>query len=73
MLLRVPSDLSKVYVDDESYNNGHGHAYATFGIDPDKGAMVIVRPDQYVSLVISLGEYDIVQKFFEGVFGSSNT
>jgi phenol 2-monooxygenase (NADPH) len=68
-LLRVLSDLYKVYIDDESYNNGHGHAYLAFGIDPENGAMVVVRPDQYVSLVTSLGDYDIIQKFFEGVFG----
>ena len=39
-------DLHKVYVDDEHYNSGHGHAYEVLGIDPEKGAMVIVRPDQ---------------------------
>jgi phenol 2-monooxygenase len=40
------SDLHKVFSDDESYNNGHGHAYECYGIDPAVGAMVIVRPDQ---------------------------
>lgn len=43
--LRHP-DMHKVFVDDESYNSGHGHAYSFYGIDPEKGAMVIVRPDQ---------------------------
>lgn len=37
--------LFKVYADDESYNSGHGHAYEAYGIDPAKGALVIVRPD----------------------------
>ncbi|EHL00336.1 putative Phenol 2-monooxygenase [Glarea lozoyensis 74030] len=38
-------DIHKIYIDDESYNYGHGHAYEFYGIDPDKGAIVIVRPD----------------------------
>jgi phenol 2-monooxygenase len=42
----VDIDLHKVFVDDEHYNSGHGHAYEKLGIDPDKGATVIVRPDQ---------------------------
>lgn len=39
-------DLHKVYIDDEHYNSGHGHAYEKYGIDPEVGAVVIVRPDQ---------------------------
>jgi hypothetical protein len=39
-------DLHKVYIDDESYNSGHGKAYEFYGVDPIKGAVVIVRPDQ---------------------------
>lgn len=40
------TDLHKIYFDDESYNKGHGHAYELLGISPQKGALVIVRPDQ---------------------------
>lgn len=39
-------DLHKTYLDDEHYNSGHGHAYKIYGVDPDVGAVVIVRPDQ---------------------------
>jgi phenol 2-monooxygenase len=39
-------DLHKIYYDDESYNDGHGHAYEYLGIDPAQGALIIVRPDQ---------------------------
>ncbi|KAL9619664.1 MAG: hypothetical protein Q9160_005770 [Pyrenula sp. 1 TL-2023] len=38
-------DLHKVFVDEESYNSGHGHAYEHYGIDEGDGAVVIVRPD----------------------------
>ena len=38
-------DLHKIYIDDESYHSGHAHAYEFYGIQPEKGAIVIVRPD----------------------------
>lgn len=38
-------DLHKVYIDDESYHSGHGHAYDFYGVHPEKGAIAIVRPD----------------------------
>ncbi len=39
-------DLFSVFADDESYNSGHGQAYKEYGIDPQKGCLVILRPDQ---------------------------
>jgi phenol 2-monooxygenase len=60
------ADNHKIVVDDESYNYGHGHAYDFLGINPAKGAVVIVRPDQYVSLITSLDEAEQIRDFFEG-------
>ncbi|ETN40495.1 uncharacterized protein HMPREF1541_04772 [Cyphellophora europaea CBS 101466] len=59
-------DLHKTFVDDESYNSGHGHAYENCGIDPKHGALVIVRPDQYVSKVISVDDHAAIGSFFAG-------
>ncbi|PLB46453.1 phenol 2-monooxygenase, partial [Aspergillus steynii IBT 23096] len=59
-------DLHKIYFDDESYNKGHGQAYEFLGISPQKGAIIIVRPDQYVSAVVGLDEYEKIGEFFEG-------
>ncbi|PYH95652.1 putative phenol 2-monooxygenase [Aspergillus ellipticus CBS 707.79] len=59
-------DLHKIFFDDESYNKGHGHLYEHLGISPNKGAIVIVRPDQYVSAVFGLDDYRRVGEFFEG-------
>ena len=59
-------DLHKVYVDDESYNSGHGHAYEKYGIDPAKGAVVIVRPDQYISMVVGVDQHKKIGNFFAG-------
>ncbi|GES62091.1 FAD binding domain protein [Aspergillus terreus] len=59
-------DLHKIFFDDESYNKGHGRLYEYLGISPERGAIVIVRPDQYVSAVYSLDDYVQVGKFFDG-------
>ncbi|KAK4863990.1 hypothetical protein LT330_010200 [Penicillium expansum] len=59
-------DLHKIYYDDESYNDGHGRAYEYLGIDPAQGALIIVRPDQYVSAIIGLSDYPEIGKFFAG-------
>lgn len=59
--------LFKTFVDDESYNSGHGHAYSSYGIDPSRGALVIVRPDQYTARVGPLADVEGVQQFFDGI------
>ncbi|KAJ6168564.1 hypothetical protein N7497_001407 [Penicillium chrysogenum] len=59
-------DYWKVFVDEESYHEGHGQAYANYGIDPNRGASVIVRPDQYVSWVGEVDDYEQMSQFFSG-------
>lgn len=58
-------DLHKVFVDDESYNSGHGKAYERYGVDVSEGAIAVVRPDQYVSLVTAVDDHDAIGDFFE--------
>ncbi|KAF2264742.1 phenol 2-monooxygenase-like protein [Lojkania enalia] len=60
-------DLHKVYVDDEHYNAGHGRAYERYGVDSSVGAVIIVRPDQYVAKVTNLDDFEEIEKFFKGV------
>ncbi|KAF5696015.1 phenol 2-monooxygenase [Fusarium mundagurra] len=57
-------DYNKIFVDDESYHEGHGNLYETFGIKSDEGCVVILRPDQYVSYVGELDAYDALDGFF---------
>lgn len=59
-------DYSKILVDDESYHEGHGQAYKNYGIDPEKGCAVILRPDQYVSWVGEVDDYEMMERFFGG-------
>ncbi|KAF5521677.1 FAD-dependent monooxygenase terD [Colletotrichum aenigma] len=56
--------LQDVFVDDQSYHAGHGEAYAKYGVDAAVGAVVLVRPDQYVSLICPLGRAEDIVKFF---------
>lgn len=57
-------DYSKVYVDDVSYHEGHGMAYENYGIDPQRGCVVVVRPDQYVSWIGDLEDVVDMNTFF---------
>lgn len=66
-------DYWKVFVDDQSYHEGHGQAYVNYGIDPSHGAAVIVRPDQYVSWVGEVDDYDDMARFFSGFMKPQNT
>ncbi|KAF4453255.1 phenol 2-monooxygenase [Fusarium albosuccineum] len=60
------SDLENAYVDDTNYEGHHGQAYQKYGIDPQKGAIVVIRPDQYVSLVTNFENSQVVGRFFDG-------
>ncbi|KAN0089908.1 FAD binding domain protein [Hyaloscypha variabilis] len=59
-------DYWKIYVDDESYHEGHGRAYEHYGVDSKKGCMVILRPDQYVSWLGNLEDVENMDSFFSG-------
>lgn len=59
-------DYAKVFVDDDSYHEGHGRAYENYGVDPAVGCMVVLRPDQYVSWVGGVEDYVEMERFFKG-------
>jgi phenol 2-monooxygenase (NADPH) len=56
-------DYWKVFVDDVSYHEGHGHAYQGYGVDSNSGCLVILRPDQYVSWIGELEDTDEMERF----------
>ncbi|CZT53489.1 probable 2-polyprenyl-6-methoxyphenol hydroxylase and related FAD-dependent oxidoreductases [Rhynchosporium secalis] len=58
-------DLHKTFFDDESYNSGHGKVYERYGIDINEGAVVVIRPDQYISLITSMDDNEGISRFFE--------
>lgn len=57
-------DYWKIYVDDESYHEGHGQIYRNYGIDSATGCTVIIRPDQYISYIGPVDDYDALDRFF---------
>ncbi|KAK5655302.1 hypothetical protein OQA88_5869 [Cercophora sp. LCS_1] len=56
--------LMKTFADDEGYNSPHGHAYELYGVGPEKGAVVVVRPDQYVAKITSLEDVESLSGYF---------
>lgn len=58
-------DYWKVFVDDQAYHEEHGQIYVNYGIDPDHGASMIIRPDQYVSWVGEMDDYAEMSRFFD--------
>ncbi|KAJ5097871.1 FAD binding domain-containing protein [Penicillium argentinense] len=70
---KVGWDYWKVFVDDGSYHEGHGQAYLNYGIDPVHGAAVIVRPDQYVSWIGEVNDYDEMAGFFAAFMKEHDT
>ncbi|KAI0117440.1 putative phenol 2-monooxygenase [Daldinia grandis] len=59
-------DYNKVFVDDASYHEGVGDAYIKYGVDKERGCVVVARPDQYVGWVGDLEDFDDLQRYFEG-------
>jgi hypothetical protein len=52
-----------------SFYNGYEleDAYRIYGVDPAKGAMVVVRPDGYVGVVVALGDVAAVEGFLQRI------
>lgn len=61
---RLGWDYWKVFADDDSYHEGHGQCYDNLGLDKKRGAVVILRPDQYVSWVGEMEDYEEMDGFF---------
>ncbi len=65
-------DYWKIYVDDQSYHEGHGRGYENYGVDKNTGCVVILRPDQYVSWIGHLEDVDDMDRFFSGFMKPRN-
>ncbi|KXT18901.1 hypothetical protein AC579_3543 [Pseudocercospora musae] len=61
-------DYEKAFTDEESYGWGNGAIFKTREIDREKGCVVVVRPDQYISAVVPLSSEanQLLMKFFGG-------
>lgn len=59
-------DYMKIYVDDQSYHEGHGEAFKNYAVDPKEGCVVVLRPDQYVGFVGRLEDVAELDHYFSG-------
>lgn len=57
-------DYDRIFVDEESYHEGHGNAYEGYGVDKVRGCVVIVRPDQHVAWIGGLEDIDSLEMYF---------
>ncbi|KAL4727937.1 hypothetical protein ACLX1H_004636 [Fusarium chlamydosporum] len=65
-------NVHRVFVDDASpYMLGCGNAFSRYGIDPQQGGIVVIRPDLYVSRVLALTNIDELFPFFQGCLSSA--
>ncbi|KJZ71700.1 hypothetical protein HIM_08897 [Hirsutella minnesotensis 3608] len=66
-------DHDKTFVDGPSYHEEHTRAYEGYGVDADRGAAVVVRPDGCIGLVTSLemGRHKM-RKWFDAVLRCSD-
>lgn len=60
-------DYNKVFVDDISYHEGHGEAYKNYGVDKERGCVVIARPDQYVGWIGNVEDVADIGRYFSEI------
>ncbi|KAI0385733.1 putative phenol 2-monooxygenase [Hypomontagnella monticulosa] len=58
-------DYDKVFVDDVSYHEGFGNAYEKYGVDKERGCVVVARPDQHVGWIGELEDFSDLESYFD--------
>ncbi|KAL8973620.1 MAG: hypothetical protein Q9197_002146 [Variospora fuerteventurae] len=59
-------DYNSIFVDGESYYEGHGHAYDGYGIDRTRGCVMVVRPDHHLAWISDLEDVPGLEAYFAG-------
>lgn len=65
---KKPYDYYRTFADDTSYHQGHGDAYALYGIDKNQGASLIIRPDQYVGWLGNVDDLAASELYLRSIF-----
>ena len=60
-------DYNCIFVDGESYYEGHGRVYEGYGIDVTRGCVVLVRPDQHVAWIGELEDVQGLERYFQKI------
>ncbi|KAH7183324.1 FAD binding domain-containing protein [Fusarium flagelliforme] len=60
-------NVHRVFIDDTSpYMLGCGEAFSKYGVNPEQGAIIVVRPDLYVARIVELTDANELLAFFKG-------
>ncbi len=59
-------DYWRVYVDEESRQDGHGRVYERLEIDCARGSVAVVRPDGYLGVLTGLDQTEEIYRYFAG-------
>lgn len=62
-----------LYSDEPSHHDGDGRAYEGYGVDPKKGCVIITRPDQHVSGIYAMDDYEGISEFVWIMSGCGDT
>jgi phenol 2-monooxygenase len=67
MWVDVPSPVKEH--SEMSFYSGYeiDQVYSIYGVDPEKGALAIVRPDGYVGVIASLTDVGRAEHYLEGL------
>ncbi|KAF7620889.1 2-polyprenyl-6-methoxyphenol hydroxylase [Aspergillus flavus] len=57
-------DHTKVFVDDPSCDGDTGQAYEQYGIDKQRGCLIVCRPDQHVGWIGAIEDAEGLEKYF---------
>ncbi|KAL8942691.1 MAG: hypothetical protein Q9211_001289 [Gyalolechia sp. 1 TL-2023] len=57
-------DYNRIFVDSESYYEGHGKAYEGYGVDRERGCVMVIRPDHYVAWIGELEDVQGLEAYF---------
>ena len=60
--------IHRVIIDDDMDVHGHSSSggYEKFGIDPSRGAIVVVRPDSVTGAIAPLQKIEALNEYFDG-------
>lgn len=60
-------EVVKRYAEMRFYNGTElQDAYQTYGVDKEKGAMALVRPDGYIGTIAALGDVERIDRYLQG-------
>ncbi|KAE8153785.1 thioredoxin-like protein, partial [Aspergillus avenaceus] len=57
-------DYEKVFADDPSYDGNSGEVYDRYGIDKEKGCLIVCRPDQHVGWIGGFEDVKGLEEYF---------